>query len=102
MSSSNKSKIKKVYSQRTIIEHLNFDELNFYRQLQKFFINVDFFVHFDRDRELYIDVDAFKQRDFKIMIYHLKSNVDFEKLRCIDIEFILFLSRLLNFAEIRY
>ena len=99
MSSSNKNKIRKVYSQRTIIEHSNLDELNFYRQLQKFFANVDFLVHFDRDHKLYIDVNVFKQRDFKAIIYHLKSNVDFEKPRRTDIELILFLSRLLNFAK---
>ena len=102
MSSLNKNKIRKVYNQRTMIEHSNFDELNFYRQLQKFFVNVDFLVHFDRGRVLYIDVDIFKQRDFETMIYHLKSSVDFEKSRCTDIEFILFLSRLLNFAKTRY
>ena len=102
MSSSNKNKIKKVYNQKTIIEHSNSDELNFYRQLQEFFVNVDFLVHFNHDRELYINVNAFKQRDFEAMIYHLKSNADSEKSCRIDIEFILFLSRLLNSAEIRY
>ena len=60
ISSLNKNKIKKVYNQRTIIEHLNLDELNFYGQLQKFFVNVDFLVHFNRDHMLYINVNVFK------------------------------------------
>ena len=102
MSPSNKGRTRKVYSQRTVIEHPDPDELDSYRQLQESFASAGFLVHFDRGRVLYIDVDASKQRGFGAMIYHLKPGADPEKPRRTDIEPILFLSRLLNSAETRY
>lgn len=78
------------------------NKLNFYRQLQEFFSRAGFLIHFNKNRVLYIDIDALKQRGFDVIIYYLKTNVDFTNSRCIDIESILFLSRLLNLAESRY
>ena len=63
---------------------------------------MSFLVHFDRERTLYIDIDVFKRRDFEAIIYHLKFDANFEKSRCINIEFILFLNKLLNVAKTRY
>jgi len=78
------------------------DELNFYRQLQEFFFFAKFLIHFDKNRVLYIDINASKQREFDLIIYYLKSSVNFAKSCHIDIESIFFLSRLLNLAKSRY
>lgn len=99
---SNKGRIRKVYSQKTVVEFPTDDELDSYRQLQESFSRARFLVHFNKYRVLYIDIDASKQRGFGAMIYHLKSGADPTKPRRTDIEPILFLSRLLNAAESRY
>ena len=101
-SSLNKSRQKKIYSQCTVLKKFIDEKFNFYRLLQKVFDKIIFFVHFDRNRILYIDINVLKRRDFEVMIYHLKIDVDSEKSRAIDIELILFLSRLLNIVEFKY
>ena len=101
-SSLNKNKQKKIYSQRTVLENFIDEKFNSYRLLQKTFNKINFLVYFDRDRVLYIDINVLKQRDFDVIVYHLKIDVDSEKFRAIDIEFILFLSRLLNIVEFKY
>ena len=101
-SPSNKGRQRKIYSQRTVLENPTDEELNSYRLLQEAFSKASFLVHFDRDRVLYIDIDASKQRGFGAMVYHLKAGADPEKPRATDIEPILFLSRLLNTAESKY
>ena len=101
-SPSNKNKTRKQYSQRTVLENPSDEELESYRQLQESFSNAGFLVHFDKNRMLYIDIDASKRRGFGTMIYHLKPDANPEKPQRTDVEPILFLSRLLNSAETRY
>ena len=102
LSSSNKDRQKKIFNQRTVLENFINEKFNSYRLLQKVFNKINFFIHFNRDRVLYIDINTLKQRDFDVMIYHLKVDVDLKKFRVIDIEFILFLNWLLNIAEFKY
>ena len=102
ISLSNKRRTRKLYSQRTIIDLLIEAEVDFYRQIQEFFLYAIFLIYFDLKRVLYINIDAFKRRDFRAIIYYLKVGADLEKSRRNNIESILFLSRLLNFAETRY
>ena len=83
----NKKAIKKTYFHKTIIDHFNEKKLEFYRQLQEFFNQAIFFVHFFVDRVLFIDIDVSKRRDFDAVVYHLKSKVDVNKSKRIDIEF---------------
>ena len=98
----NKKSIRKVYSQKIVIENLTNEKLKFYRQLQKNFNQIIFLIHFFVDRILFIDIDVFKRRDFEIMIYHLKSNVDLTKSKKFDIESILFFNRILNETKKNY
>lgn len=98
----NKERVRKIYNQKIVLKSSIVEKLNFYKQLQKFFERVEFLVHFDRNRILYIDIDVFKQRDFDAIIYHLKKDVNLEKSRKTNVKSILFLSRLLNFVETRY
>ncbi len=59
-------------------------------------------MHFDRDRMIYIDINAFKKREFKAIIYYLKKDVNSKKLTRRNVKSILFLNCLLNDAESRY
>ena len=102
MSLFNKERVRKIYNQKTVLKFLTNEKLNSYRQLQEFFTRVEFLIHFDRSRTLYIDVDVSKRRDFEAMIYHLKIETNSKRSRRIDVESILFLSWLLNFAKTRY
>ena len=98
----NKKIIRKAYSHKIVIENFIDEKLKFYRQLQKFFNQATFLIHFFVDRMLFIDIDAFKRRDFEAVVYYLKSNVDVLKLKRIDIESILFFNRMLNEAKKKY
>ena len=102
MSSFNKRRVGKMYSQTIVLKFSTNEKLNSYCQLQKFFTRVEFLIHFDRNRTLYIDIDVSKRCDFEVMIYHLKIETNSKKSRRIDVESILFLSRLLDFAKTRY
>ena len=62
-------------------------------------------IHHDPKRRLYIDLDASKEFGFGAMAYHNKRRVDNEATeppKKTEIEPILFLSKLLNEAEVRY
>ena len=93
---------KKIYNQHTILKKFIDEKFNFYRLLQKVFDKIIFLVYFNRNRILYIDINVSKRRDFKIMIYHFKINIDSEKSLAIDIESIFCLTRLLNIVEFKY
>ena len=99
---SNKKAIKKTYFHKIIIDNSSDEKLKFYRQLQEFFNQTIFLVHFSVDRVLFIDINAFKRRDFDVVIYHLKSKTDLNKSKRIDIESILFFNRMLNETKKNY
>ena len=63
---------------------------------------MSFLVHFNSNRQFYIHIDVFKQREFETMIYHLKVDINFDKFKRNDIELILLLSRMLSEIEIKY
>ena len=59
-----------------------------------------FLIHYDFARQFYIDVDILYERDFEITVYHVKrKKITYNKK---DIEFILFLNKILISAEFRY
>ena len=59
-------------------------------------------MHFNSNRQFYIDIDVFKRREFETMIYHFKIDVNFDKFKRNDIEFILFINRMLSEIETKY
>ena len=74
-----------------------------FRNLQVAFVSSTFFIHFDRKRRLYIDLNAFKQWDFAIIVYHvLKNPFDDTSYFRTAIQFIMFLNRCLNGAKKNY
>ena len=99
----NKNVTRKMFFKKIIIENLIVEKLKSFRQLQKSFKQTIFLMHFFDEKILYVDIDASKRRDFETMIYHLKFNcLNLEKLKRVDIESILFFSRMLNVAKTKY
>ena len=98
----NKKTIRKVYSKKTMINNSSIEKLEFYRLLQKTFNKISFLMHFNSNRQFYINIDVFKRREFETMIYHFKIDVNFDKFKRNDIELILFLSRMLSEIETKY
>ena len=107
-----KERQRKIYSQKIVINDVIETKIDSFNQLQFAFNRLTFLVHYNRFRQLYIDVDASKERDLNIMIYHIKIRknknensifrddfVSFDKL---DIESILFLNKILSSIEKRY
>ena len=98
----NKKTIRKIYSKKTMINNFSIEKLKSYRLLQKTFNKTSFLMHFNSNRQFYIDIDVFKRCEFETMIYHFKIDVNLNKFKRNDIEFILFLSRMLSEIEIKY
>ena len=98
----NKKTIRKIYLKKTMINNFSIEKLKSYRFLQKTFNKTSFLMHFNSNRQFYINIDVFKRREFETIIYHFKINVIFDKFKRNDIEFILFLNRMLNEIEIKY
>ena len=82
-------------------------EIVAYEALQIVFNQLIFLIYFSFDRILFIDVDAFKELKFDIVIYHVKHEKkyrEFNKLLIIrdNIKFILFFKKCLTNVENRY
>ena len=93
---------KKTYTSKTKLL-LTIKEENSFDLLQKTISNAAMLIHFDFDRVLWIDLNDFKEREFDIMIFHLKKELinDMILLRT-QIESIIFFNRLLFAAEMNY
>ena len=73
-----------------------------YCQLQKAFRKINLLIYYNFTRIIYIDVNAFKRRDFDVIIYHLKLEANFNNFKHNEIKSILFLNRILIVVEKRY
>ena len=49
-------------------------EIVFYKTIQKISFKFIFFVHHNRTRQLYVNVNAFYERDFDVIIFHVKND----------------------------
>ena len=76
-------------------------EVKSFQDLQKAFSSLIFLIHFDFSRRLYIDLDVFKEWGFAVIIYHVVEDLENSFSR-IDVQSILFLSKMLNQAEQNY
>ena len=74
-----------------------------FRNLQIAFASSTFFIHFDRKRRLYIDLNVFKQWNFATIVYHVLSDLFNDVIYSrIAIQSIMFFSRCLNDVEKNY
>ena len=101
-SSTNKKRQRKIYFVKTILKKLFEKKYKFYQQLQKNFYQISLLIYYDLTHIIYININAFKRREFNVVIYHLKFKTNFNNFKHKEIEFILFFNRILTFVEKRY
>ena len=94
-----KGRARRSYSTRALLDEPLEAERTAFEVIQKEFQRHTFLTHFDPKRQLYIDIDASKERGFGAMVYHLKSG---DRARPTAIDPILFLSKCVSAAESRY
>ena len=94
------SKKRLAFTQKSVI-NLTSDEIKTFEAIQEYFHQEMMLVHFDPVRCFYINLDTSGLR-FDVMAYHLQGETRTEKTHIVNIQSILFLSRLLNTAEKNY
>jgi len=77
-------------------------KLNIFHYLQSLFSQSIILIHFSSKQQLYIDLNVFKEFNFEVHIYHLKEITENSTLKQKFIKSVLFLSRLLQDAEMQY
>ncbi len=93
------NKNRKGSTRQLLLENPTPAEMQSYRMMQDMFSQASILVHFDPLRQLYIDMDASKQRGFGAYLYHIRDEKEpLQK----NQEPILFLSRALSVAEKNY
>jgi hypothetical protein len=98
-----KRKSRKAFSLKILIKNSFSIEIDVYNQLQSDFNRAKWLTHYNRIRQLYADVDAFK-KNFDVMIYYIKNDIKFKKNSSSkkEMKSIFFLSKTLSFAKSRY
>jgi hypothetical protein len=100
-----KKNSRKFFNLKILIENSSSVELDVYNQLQSNFSRARWLTHYNKIRQLYVDVNVSK-KEFEVIIYHLKEEIDEKFLKESsskrDIESILFLSKTLFSAKSRY
>ena len=94
-------KARKAYS-RTAVFQPTPEELESFDLLQKVLTSETYLHHRDPARQLYIDLDASKRYGFGVVVYHVRDDPVGDSFPRMDVQPILFLSKLLNAAETRY
>ena len=93
---------RKFYTFKVKLNSSIFEELKSFQILQSHLSFASFLVHFDQNKQLYIDLNTSKKKDIDAMIYHVNITSFKEYSFRTSVQFILFLSRLLNSAKTRY
>ena len=98
--SSIKNNIRKRFNNDVRLNIFIESKIIFYQIIQIFFFKSTFFVYHDKTRQLYVDVNAFYEHDFDVIVFHVKN--DKKKFIKNNIESILFLNKMLTSIEIKY
>ena len=103
-SSSKSDNAKKVYASKTKFTKSITEKLNAFNEIQRHFVKIEFLIHYNSKRQLYVNLNT-SEKNIEAIIYHIKNDKNFEfsiySFRT-SIQWILFLNRLLFFAEIKY
>ena len=82
------------------------EKFDFFNQLQFVFNRTLFLIHFDFKQNLFINVDVFKKRKFKIMIYYIKNVINSKNIITLSLRItlksIMFLNKILSIVEKNY
>ncbi len=98
-----KEKFRKLFAKKTLLNQFIETKIKSYEHLQNLFSDKKFLRHYNNIRKLFIDVNIFKKKSIEAMIFHVKNDSD-ERIifkRC-DIKSIMFLSKILISAKIKY
>ena len=99
----NKNVFRKFYAARIDLNFVTTAERELYEQLQKTFNRQKFLFYFTSIKTLYADIDVSKSYDFDAMIYHTAvSYENFIFISRVHVQFIMFLSKMLNIVETKY
>ena len=94
--------IKKKQFSKLIFEKITNEKKKSFFRLQEIFFNLIFLIHFDSNRNLYIDLNAFKRWKFAVMIYYVVDNSKNDNFSHIVVQSILFFNKLFNDVEKNY
>ena len=83
---------------------MTFVEINSFQQLQDNLNKLTFFIHFDKIKRFYININVSQKKDYKIIIYYFKKDMKRRNHPLIknNVLFIVFLNKLLSKAKIKY
>ena len=93
---------KKKQSSKLALDNVIDEERKTFVKLQNIFFNSIFLIHYDSERSLFVNFDAFKRWDFVVMIYHIADDSKNDIFARTAVQSILFFNKLLNEAEINY
>ncbi|KAJ5110022.1 hypothetical protein N7532_002667 [Penicillium argentinense] len=96
---------RKAHVRRTVLDDPSEAELSAFRILQNEFATKPWPAHHDRNRQLYMDLDASKEAGFGAMVYHTTPGYSHDPQKppaSTAIQPVLFLSRCLSRAESNY
>ena len=98
-----KNNLKKRFSVVRMLKQFIIEKYESYQHLQKAFSKLNFLIHFSSYRFSFINVNAFKQMNIDVMIFHVindsKSDETFDKNQ---IQFIMFLNKRFSSVETKY
>ena len=95
-----KNNIKKRFSANNRLNiFINVEHL-FYKIFQKMFNKFIFLIHYDFVQRFYVDVNVLHERDFEIIVYHVKKEKIIYNKK--NIKFILLFNKILILAKSRY
>ena len=98
-----KNNSKKQFFRTIVINNSNDEKYEIYQHLQNFFNKSSFLVHFNSEKSFFIDVNAFKQKGFENMTFHVLNDSDNDmKIKHIEIQSIMFLNKRLFDAKKKY
>ena len=97
--------VKKSFFKNTKIQNVTSQKIAFFETLQTLLSKSFYLMHSNSTRKIHVDLNVNKKFDLKIMIYHVKSFVNWNEKNYSSkkiIKSILFFSRLLFDVEIKY
>ena len=99
----NKNNFKKRFSIVRMLKEFIIEKYESYQHLQKIFNKSNFFIHFSSYRSFFINVNAFKQMNIDVMIFHVVNDSENDEIFIKNqIQFIMFLNKRFSFVETKY
>lgn len=98
-----KKSFKKRQVNRLIYEFIE-TKLKIFQNLQNVFETTTFLVYFDLIKQLYLNLNVFKEMKFVVIIYHVEkfTNLNLKLVSCTKIQLIFFFKKLFNTTERNY